>query len=206
MARTILLINSLVFASYLTADSLWKDDISRGPVADKKARFIGDILNVRVQESNAAKRAGKTSTERKSDVDASISNLFFTTTNPTNDSQLFHHKGAFPAMKFANATKHEGSGSIDNSDSLTTRFAVRVVDVMPNRNLLVEGIRQSAYGGETQTIILRGTVRAFDIASDNSVFSYQIADMNIRYLSSGVVSGAQDKGWLMKFWDKISPF
>ena len=109
-------------------------------------------------------------------------------------------------MKFANATKHEGSGSIDNSDSLTTRFAVRVVDVMPNRNLLVEGIRQSAYGGETQTIILRGTVRAFDIASDNSVFSYQIADMNIRYLSSGVVSGAQDKGWLMKFWDRISPF
>mgnify|MGYP001242602561 FL=1 len=206
MTRTILLITSLVFASYLTADSLWKDDISRGPVADKKARFIGDILNVRVQESNAAKRAGKTSTERKSDVDASISNLFFTTTNPTNDSQLFHHKGAFPAMKFANSTKHEGSGSIDNSDSLTTRFAVRVVDVMPNRNLLVEGIRQSAYGGETQTIILRGTVRAFDIASDNSVFSYQIADMNIRYLSSGVVSGAQNKGWLMKFWDKISPF
>ena len=206
MTRSILLINSLVFASYLTADSLWKDDISRGPVADKKARFIGDILNVRVQESNAAKRAGKTSTERKSDVDASISNLFFTTTNPTNDSQLFHHKGAFPAMKFANATKHEGSGSIDNSDSLTTRFAVRVVDVMPNRNLLVEGIRQSAYGGETQTIILRGTVRAFDISSDNSVFSYQIADMNIRYLSSGVVSGAQDKGWLMKFWDRISPF
>lgn len=206
MTRTILLINSLVFANYLTADSLWKDDVSRAPVADKKARFIGDILNVRVQESNAAKRAGKTATERKSDVDASISNLFFTTTNPTNDSQLFHHKGAFPAMKFANATKHEGSGSIDNSDSLTTRFAVRVVDVMPNRNLLVEGIRQSAYGGETQTIILRGTVRAFDIASDNSVFSYQIADMNIRYLSSGVVSGAQDKGWLMKFWDRISPF
>ena len=206
MTRTILLINSLVFANYLTADSLWKDDVSRAPVSDKKARFIGDILNVRVQESNAAKRDAKTATERKSDVDASISNLFFTTTNPTNDSQLFHHKGAFPAMKFANATKHEGSGSIDNSDSLTTRFAVRVVDVMPNRNLLVEGIRQSAYGGETQTIILRGTVRAFDIASDNSVFSYQIADMNIRYLSSGVVSGAQDKGWLMKFWDRISPF
>ena len=72
--------------SYLAADSLWKDDIGRAPVADKKARFVGDILNVRVQESNAAKRDGKTSTERKSDVDASISNLFFTTTNPTNGS------------------------------------------------------------------------------------------------------------------------
>ena len=145
--RNKIFIISLACAGLLTADSLWKSDISRSPAADKKARFIGDLLNIRVQESNAAKRDGKTSTARSSGVDASISNLFFTTSNATNGSQLFHHGGAFPAMKFGNSTTHEGSGSIDNSDSLTTRFAVRVVDVMPNRNLLVEGIRQSAYGG-----------------------------------------------------------
>ena len=109
-------------------------------------------------------------------------------------------------MKFANSTSHAGSGSINNTDSITTRFAVRVVDVLPNRNMIIEGIRRSAYGGETQTIILRGTVRADDIAADNSVYSYQVADMNIRYLSSGVVTGAQDKGWFMKFWDTIRPF
>jgi len=202
----IICITSLAFVGLLTADSLWKDDISRGPVADKKARFIGDILNVRVQESNSAKRDGKTSTSRSSTADASISNLFFTTTSATNGSQLFHHGGAFPAMKFGNTTSHDGSGSIDNSDSLTTRFAVRVADVMPNRNLLVEGIRKTSFGGENQTIILRGTVRADDIAADNSVYSYQIADMHIRYLSEGVVSDAAGKGWFMKFWDKISPF
>ena len=199
-------ITSLAFVGLLTADSLWKDDISRGPVADKKARFIGDILNVRVQESNSAKRAGKTSSSRSSSADASISNLFFTTSSATNGSQLLHHGGAFPSMKFENATKHDGSGAIDNSDSLTTRFAVRVADVMPNRNLLVEGIRKTSFGGDHQTIILRGTVRADDIAADNSVYSYQIADMHIRYLSEGVVSDVADKGWFMKFWDKISPF
>ncbi len=202
----IICITSLAFVGLLTADSLWKDDISRGPVADKKARFIGDILNIRVQESNSAKREGKTSTSRSSSTDASISNLFFTTSSATDGSQAFHHNGAFPAMKFENATKHDGSGSIDNSDSLTTRFAVRVADVMPNRNLLVEGIRKTSFGGENQTIILRGTVRADDIAADNSVYSYQIADMHIRYLSEGVVSDAAGKGWFMKFWDKISPF
>lgn len=199
-------ITSLAFVGLLTADSLWKDDISRGPVADKKARFIGDILNIRVQESNSAKRAGKTSSSRSSSADASISNLFFTTSSATNGSQLFHHGGAFPSMKFENATKHDGSGAIDNSDSLTSRFAVRVADVMPNRNLLVEGIRKTSFGGDHQTIILRGTVRADDIAADNSVYSYQIADMHIRYLSEGVVSDAAGKGWFMKFWDKISPF
>ena len=109
MKKTIFTI-SLACAGILSADSLWKSDISRAPVADKKARFVGDILNVRVQESNAAKRDGKTSTERKSGVDASISNLFFTTSSATNGSQLFHHGGAFPAVKFGNSTKHEGSG------------------------------------------------------------------------------------------------
>ena len=103
----IICITSLAFVGLLTADSLWKDDISRGPVADKKARFIGDILNIRVQESNSAKRAGKTSTSRSSTADASISNLFFTTSSATNGSQAFHHGGAFPAMKFENATKHD---------------------------------------------------------------------------------------------------
>ena len=205
MKKSICII-SLAFAGLLTADSLWKDDIGRAPAADKKARFVGDILNVRVQESNVAKREGKTTSSRSSGADASISNLFFTTTSATNGSQAFHHGGAFPAMKFANATTHDGSGVIDNSDSLTTRFAVRVADVLPNRNILVEGIRKTSFGGDHQTIVLRGTVRADDIAADNSVYSYQIADMNIRYISQGVVSDASGKGWFMKFWDKISPF
>ena len=204
--KSIFCLFCFVYASLLVADSLWKDDVSFAPAADKKARLIGDILNVRVQESNTANRSGTTSSSRSSSADANISQLFFSVGSPTNGSGLFQHKGAFPAMKFANSTSHAGSGSINNTDSITTRFAVRVVDVLPNRNMIIEGIRRSAYSGETQTIILRGTVRADDIAADNSVYSYQIADMNIRYLSSGVVTGAQDKGWFMKFWDTISPF
>ena len=75
-------------------------------------------------------------------------------------------------MKFANSTSHSGTGTINNSDSITTRFAVRVVDVLPNRNMIIEGIRRSAYS-ETQTIIC-AAVRADDIAADNSVYSYQL--------------------------------
>ena len=67
------------------------------------------------------------------------------------------------------------------------------MDVLPNRNMIIEGIRRSAYNGETRTIILRGTMRADDIAADNSVYSYQVADMNIRYLSGGVVTGTRTK-------------
>lgn len=198
---------SLALTWQATADSLWKDDVSRNPFADKRARFVGDILNVRVQESSVTKRDAKTKTERKGNADASISSfLFGTQAGTATGSQLGKHKGSFPAMKFSNTTAHEGTGTIDNSDSITTRFSVRVVDRLPNGNLVVQGIRQATYAGETQTVILRGAVRPLDIEADNTVYSYLLADLNIRYQSSGVISNAKNKGWFMNFWDKISPF
>jgi flagellar L-ring protein precursor FlgH len=207
MKRTLLLISGLALAWNASADSLWKDDVSRGATADKKARFVGDILNVRVQESNVAKRNAKTETSRATAADASISSfLFGTQAGTSTGSQLGKHKGTYPAMKFANTTTHAGTGKIDNSDSIVARFSVRVVDVLPNGNLIVEGTRQSSYAGETQTVVLRGAVRPFDIEQDNTIYSYLLSDLNIRYLSNGVISKAKDKGWFMNFWDTISPF
>lgn len=207
MKSTFIILTSLCLSWNAAADSLWKDDISRNPFADKKARFVGDIINVRVQESNIAKRDSKTTSERKGSADANISSfLFGTQAGTSSGSQLGKHKGSYPAMKFANTTSHEGTGKIDNSDSITTRFGARVIDVLPNGNLVIEGIRHASYAGESQTIVLRGSVRAFDIESDNSIYSYQISDMNIRYVSTGVLTAAKDKGWFMKFWDTISPF
>ena len=207
MKNTAVIISSLLLTFSVRADSLWKDDVSRSPFADKKARFVGDILNVRVQESNAAKRDAKTESSRTGTADASISSFFFGTQAGTSTgSQVGKHKGSYPAMKFSNATSHAGTGTIDNSDSITARFGVRVVDLLPNGNLIVEGIRNASYAGESQTIVLRGAVRPFDIQSDNTIYSYLLSDLQIRYVSSGVISSAKNKGWFMNFWDKISPF
>ena len=207
MKNTAVIISSLLLTFSVRADSLWKDDVSRSPFADKKARFVGDILNVRVQESNAAKRDAKTESSRTGTADASISSFFFGTQAGTSTgSQAGKHKGSYPAMQFSNATSHAGTGTIDNSDSITARFGVRVVDLLPNGNLIVEGIRNASYAGESQTIVLRGAVRPFDIESDNTIYSYLLSDLQIRYVSSGVISSAKDKGWFMNFWDKISPF
>ena len=205
MKNTTILISSLLLTFCVRADSLGKDNMSRSPFADKTARFVGDILNVRVQESNAAKRDAKTESSRDGSADASISSFLFGTSAGGNGYPL-KHKGSFPAMKFSNATSHKGTGTVDNSDSITSRFSVRVVDVLPNGNLIVEGIRSASYAGESQTIVLRGAVRPFDIESDNSIYGYLLSDLNLRYVSSGVISTAKDKGWFLNFWDKISPF
>jgi flagellar L-ring protein precursor FlgH len=54
--------------------------------------------------------------------------------------------------------------------------------------------------------VLRGTVRGEDVTAANTVFSYNIADANIRYISKGTVSDSQKKGWFNRVWDKVTPF
>lgn len=201
-------IYSLVIILALTgstrADSLWKPSSSRNHVGDKKARMAGDILNVIVQESQSLNKDKKTETERTSANDASISSFLYGTS--TGGSGMLKHGGSYPAMKFTSANSHKGSGKIQNSESIGDRFGVRVVDVLPNRNLVIEGTRRKSYSGETQTIILRGTVRWDDIGAQNSIYSYHISDLSLRYINEGELTSSQRKGWFKQFWDTVTPF
>ena len=100
----------------------------------------------------------------------------------------------------------EGGGAINNSERIIARLAVRVIDVLPNRNLMIEGSRETAFSGEQQTIVLRGVIRPEDITSGNSVYSYNISDAAIKFVSKGTLSDSQKKGRFTKVWDKVSPF
>jgi flagellar L-ring protein precursor FlgH len=71
---------------------------------------------------------------------------------------------------------------------------------------VVEGHRQTAFSGEKQDAILRGTVRADDVSATNTVYSFNIADASIQFISHGSVTDSQNKGWFTRIWDKVSPF
>jgi flagellar L-ring protein precursor FlgH len=110
-----------------------------------------------------------------------------------------------PAMTYSSDHKHDGSGAINNSESMIAHVAVRVIDVLPNNNLVIEGKRETAFGGERQTITLHGVVRATDVNADNTVLSYNVADATIQIISKGTVSDSTKKGWFNRIWDKINP-
>ena len=83
---------------------------------------------------------------------------------------------------------------------------MRVVDVLPNGNLVIEGKRDTSFGGEHQTIVLRGVVRSYDVTSSNTVLSYNVADATIQIIGRGTVTDTTNKGWFGRIWDKVSPF
>lgn len=192
----------LAIAPPMPAQSLWQDRTSISMVSDKRAHAVGDILTIIVQESNTASKDNSTKTAKGSGVDASINTFLYSPAA----SGLLTKGGQLPALKYSSKQDFSGGGQINNSERITARIAVRVVDVLPNGNLVIEGTRQTSFAGETQDAILRGVVRGEDVQSNNTVFSYNVADATIRYVSKGSVSDSQRKGWFTKIWDKITPF
>lgn len=184
-----------------SADSLWKPS-ARSVVSDKKAANVGDIVTIVVQESATTSKQNNTKTSKSTDIDASISSFLY---GPT-ASGLLTKGGQYPALKAGAKNSFDGGGQINNSEQINARIAVRVVDVLPNNTMIVEGRRRTAFSGEKQEVVLRGVVRRDDISALNTVLSYNVADASISIVSSGTVSDTQKKGWFTKTWDKVNPF
>jgi flagellar L-ring protein precursor FlgH len=187
----------------VVADSLWKSDTSSSSMfADKKARRVGDIVTIIVQQNNSATRNNNTTTAKQTAVDASIASFLY---GPA-ASGLLTKGGAYPAMNFTGKNTYSGGGQINNAETITDQVAVRVIDVLPNGNLVVEGRRHTAFSDEKQDAVLRGTIRYDDIMANNTIYSYNVADASIQFVSHGTITNSQRKGWFNRFWDKVNPF
>lgn len=182
--------------------SLWCDGSSISIFADKRSLNIGDILTIAISESSTENKNNATTTERKSSLAAAITAFLY----PAGATSLLTKSGQLPAMAYNSDHTHNGSGTISDSETIVAQIAVRIMDVLPNGNLVVEGKRETSFSNENQTIILRGVVRPDDVLNNNTVFSYNVADATIQIIGKGTVSDSQNKGWFNRIWDKINPF
>ena len=85
-------------------------------------------------------------------------------------------------------------------------MTARVVDVLPNGNLVIEGVREIRLNNENQILYLTGVVRPEDIARNNVVLSSAVAQMTVRLQGRGTVSQHVNPGWLYKILNNIMPF
>lgn len=111
-----------------------------------------------------------------------------------------------PAVSVAGKAAYDGGGSVTNTQSLVSRAAVLVTDVLPNGNLVVEGVRKVTFSGETQYVVLHGLIRGDDIASDNTVQSSNVAEAHVEFIEEGTLTESQKRGWAAKLYEMMRPF
>jgi flagellar L-ring protein precursor FlgH len=182
--------------------SLWRDNLSKPMYADKRASRVGDIVTIVVQENTTTSKDNKTATSKSASLDASIATFLYS----PGASGFLTKGGQMPAIKYSAKNDFSGGGTINNSEKIVAYVAAQVIDVLPNGNLVVEGRRETAFSGEKQTVILRGVVRPEDVAGNNTVFSFNVADASIHVISRGAVSDVQRKGWFTRIWEFVTPF
>jgi len=190
----------LFLAPVAFAGSLWpiNSGHERGMIADPKAASTGDILTILVSEAVAASNSQSTKSSRDSSITDAVSSFLYPNTGT--------HKGNLPSISISGKAAYDGGGDISNNQSLVSRAAVLVTDVLPNGNLVIEGVRVVTFSGETQYVVLHGLVRPADIAADNTIQSSNIADARVEFYSKGQLTDAQKRGWLSNLYEKLRPF
>ena len=174
---------------------------------DIKAHQVGDIITVEITETSKAKKKNDTKAERTSEFKAGVPFLmgYESSLIPNYSDMINNDRGAY--MFGADfKSKTDAKAELTKEDTMSAAIGCTVMEVLPNGNLIIKGQREIQVNGETQFILLHGTVRASDVSSNNSVLSTQLADARIHYTGRGVLTDKQKPGWLTRLMDSIWPF
>jgi flagellar L-ring protein precursor FlgH len=180
--------------------TIWRgDNTTNNYFVDQRAKGIGDIITIRIIEVSQASEKATTDTGRSSEINASISNFFGLEKSNA-------YAAANPLIKANTKNDFAGTGETTRTGSLSATISAKVVDLLPNGNLAIEGKRELYINNEKKEILLQGVVRPRDIAYDNSVYSTQVADAKVIYTGIGIIGEKQRPGWLTRVFDIAWPF
>jgi flagellar L-ring protein precursor FlgH len=168
-----------------------------GLAGDRRARNVNDLLTVQVVESITATGSADSTLTKDGKASVSVPNLF----------GLENHLPDWldPASLVNGTTKTDfkGGGRTTRAGTLTAVMTVRVAEVLPNGDLVLEGAREMMINGDRQIVVLTGVARAADVTPANTVLSTQVGQLRIRYFGRGLMKDNLQPGWLIRVLNKI---
>lgn len=188
----------------MAAGSLWPGENARNSLfADNKARRVGDIVTILVSESSTGSSKAGTNTSRDTATTAGIASLL-----GIDKSIQAQNTKLLPTIQMGGSSSNslKGEGDTSRVTKLTATLTARIMKVLDNGNMLIEGRRQLAINGEDQEIVISGRIRPEDITTDNVIASQYIADASIYYTGQGIINDKMRAGWLTRVMDKVWPF
>ncbi|MFW2343603.1 flagellar basal body L-ring protein FlgH [Brevundimonas sp.] len=186
-----------------SANSLWRTG-ARTFFGDQRARYVGDIVTVRIDIDDSAQTQNSTERSRTNDASGGVTNFF----GLENSIGRAFPGGFDPANMVgvegqANAS---GSGSVSRSERVSLTIAAVVTDVLPNGNLIIQGRQEVRTNREVRELTVAGIVRPQDISSANSIDHTQIAEARISYGGRGDISRMQATPAAQSLVERFSPF
>ncbi|HEY4732653.1 MAG TPA: flagellar basal body L-ring protein FlgH [Gammaproteobacteria bacterium] len=188
--------------------SIYQHSFNNPLFEDIKAKRVGDIVIIVLNEQTDASKSASTSTDKSNTIGIE---------NPTllGAPFSFSPKGSMPLggrdltleTDISSSKSFSGEGDSSQSNELSGSVTATVMEVLPNGYLRIQGEKQISINQGEEFIRITGIIRPMDIRTDNSVLSTQVANAKIAYGGNGVVANSNDMGWLARFFNgKWWPF
>jgi flagellar L-ring protein precursor FlgH len=192
----------LIAPGGVIAQSLYRDGAPGASLfADHRARAVNDIVTILILEQSSSSRTASTSTSKDTSRSAAVT--AFPRILGGGVSRFLRDN---LSIDLQGEASHDGQGAIDRTDRVTGQLAARVVKVLDNGNLVIEGRRAVVVNNETQVMTVSGVVRPQDVTAANTVLSSQIADAEVQMEGRGLLAEAQRPGILYRFLDWLRLF
>ena len=207
--------------AYVPAEgSLWQGDASRRFLAfENRAKRVGDLITVLIEEQAMAENEATTELARESSYEATLDSevaLQTLVTRPilnllgllgfTDQRSDESPTEELSIIEAESKSEFDGEGSMKREASFTTTIACLITEVTPSGLLRIEGERHLRINNETQIIQLSGFVRPEDVQIDNTIQSVLIASADIHYGGIGLAAEQQRAPWLGRLLGLVLPF
>lgn len=181
---------------------IYQEGYSANLWEDKRARRVGDIITVLLEEKTVSSKNAQTDIKKNAEVETNTPTIFGT--QPHIPASVI--SGASGSnLNLSNTLEGErtfsGKAGSNQSNSLLGSITVTVADVLPNGVLLVKGEKWLTLSTGEEFIRIQGMVRQSDIGPDNSILSTKLADSRITYSGTGDFANSSQMGWLSKFFN-----
>lgn len=211
---------SLPTRNHAEEGSIWPGTAPSGSFLffDQKARGIGDLVTVVVDESISADSSASTDLGRSSSVSAGIaSDVGFAGMISQSIRSILETLGVDdPGRDVAKgsnvnvvagdtANDFAGDGSTSRQGRFRGVITCRVVNVLPGGVFHIRGRRSLLVNNEEQFLTVEGLIRKEDISIDNTVASASLAEARLGLDGFGVIGEKQHPGWLTRVLDWIFP-
>lgn len=178
--------------------------------ADKKDLQIGDIIQIKIDEnlsSNSKNKRELTANRNNNLGGGLVTPLAGNTLGPT-ASKYANKLNRNLGLGFASTSSTSDTGEVKTQfdETFETTVSAIIEETYQNGNYFIKGSKELLIDGQKQTIIVTGVIRPYDITSDNSIDSSQIANLKLMYDKEGTEADIMETPWGLKLIRTIWPF
>ncbi|MFZ9406788.1 MAG: flagellar basal body L-ring protein FlgH [Burkholderiaceae bacterium] len=186
-----------VVAAPASAGAIFQGQSYRPLFETVRARTVGDVLTVSIEENTTARQSSNTSINRGSKLDGSISAIPFVRPGSTPLARAKIGAG------LDNDTASKGESGSDNVFKGT--ITATVAEVLANGHLVVVGEKQVGVNQTVDSLRFSGVVDPMLIRPGNTINSTQVADVRLEFRGRGDIDRAMTTGWLQRFFFSYAP-